>query len=291
MKEIIILAMGGSRIDCPFDCEVWGLNNGYRQVARHNQDKLTGLEKIEELESRIPTDGDELFDINKEIEMYEHFINAPFAKMDKLFIFHKDQEWDAEDDPIFSWKEINGLIDKGLEVTTLFDVAQLPRAKRVYLDELIEYFGTEYFSDSIAYMIAIAIMEYTDKVDGVLKLKEPLRLKLYGVDMHTKDEFVTERGGIEYFVGAARAIGIDVWIHPESSVCITVTRKPYGVWEFNPVLHDPDNIMELQKTEEGLRAMRERSLIDEETLDRMLATLERGQTWGDRAGWSKAKYE
>ncbi len=33
VKEIIILGMGPSRVECPYDCETWGLNTGYRQVA------------------------------------------------------------------------------------------------------------------------------------------------------------------------------------------------------------------------------------------------------------------
>jgi len=32
-KEIIILALGTSRLQCPYDCEVWSVNMGYQQIA------------------------------------------------------------------------------------------------------------------------------------------------------------------------------------------------------------------------------------------------------------------
>lgn len=235
MKDIIILGMGPTRVDCPFktspDAEVWGVNNGYRQVM--------------ELEGKI----------------------------NKLFICHRDQEYDWEGDPIFAWEEQNILANAGVEIVSLFKVKHLNKITRLPFRAMVKKFGTDYFSDSIAYMIAYALHINTRKVKGLLKLKEPMKIRMYGVDMHTKDEYATERGGIEYFVAVARTLGVDFWIHPNSSVCKTDTGKPYGFFKLNKKVIDPNNIMELQKTPEGVKKMLKKKLIDRKTAKAMLKHL------------------
>jgi hypothetical protein len=232
MNDIIILGMGPSRVDCPFDSETWGVNTGYRQV------KTLG------------------------------------GKLDKLFICHRGQEYDWEGDPIFDWDEKNELIDSGVEIVTLFDIAELKRYTKMPFVNMVEHFRTEYFSDSIAYMAAYAIYRNTIKVDGALKLQSPMRLRFYGVDMHTKDEYATERGGIEYFIAIAKTIGADVWIHPDSVLCRTDTGKPYGFATVNTKQIDPHNIMELQKTPDGVRELWKKDIISEKQKQEMLAVFE-----------------
>ncbi len=225
--------MGPTRIDCPFktspDAEVWGVNNGYRQVM--------------ELEGKI----------------------------NKLFICHRDQEYDWENDPIFNWEEQNILANAGVEIVSLFKVKHLKKMTRIPFKAMVKKFGTDYFSDSIAYMIAYALHINTriDRKTKLLKLKEPLKIRMYGVDMHTQDEYATEKGGIEYFVAVARTLGVDFWIHPDSSVCKTESGKPYGFYKLDKKLIDPNNIMELQKAAEGVKKMLKKGLIDRKTAREM----------------------
>ncbi len=228
--DLIILGMGPTRVECPFDAEVWGVNNGYRQVM-----ELKG-------------------------------------KLSKLFICHRDQEYDWEGDPVFNWEEQNILANAGVEIVSLFKLKHVKKITRIPFREMVKYFGTDYFSDSIAYMVAYALYKNTRKIKGLLRLKEPMKIRMYGVDMHTKDEYATERGGIEYFIAVARTLGIDFWIHPDSSVCKTDTGKPYGFYKLDRKKIDPHNIMELQKTPEGLNKMFKLKLIDEEQLGEMLKT-------------------
>lgn len=236
MKDLIILGMGPTRVDCPFktspDAEVWGVNNGYRQVM--------------ELEGKIS----------------------------KLFICHKDQEYDWEGDPIFDWDEQNTLANAGVEIMSLFKLKHVKRITRIPFKAMVKKFGTNYFSDSIAYMIAYALHINTRKYKGSLKLKEPMKIRMYGVDMHTRDEYATERGGIEYFVAVARTLGIDFWIHPDSSVCKTDNGKPYGFFKLNKKLIDPDNIMELQKTPEGIKKLLKKGTIDKKQATLMIKSLQ-----------------
>jgi hypothetical protein len=231
--EIIILGMGPSRADCPFDAEVWGVNNGYRQV----------------------------------IELKGH--------LDKLFICHRDQEWDWEGDPIFSWDEQNILANEGVEIVSLFKLKHVKKFTQLPYKKIVKHFGTEYFSDSIAYMLAYALYLNTkiDKTTGLLKLIEPMKIRMYGVDMFTKDEYATERGGIEYFIAVARTLGVDFWIHPDSAVCKTDSGKPYGFFKLNKKKTDPLNIMELQKSVKGLRKMLKKGLITLEQFNGMSAVI------------------
>jgi hypothetical protein len=226
--------MGPSRVDCPFDTiNVWGVNNGYRQV----------------------------------IELKGH--------LDKLFICHRDQEWDWDGDPVFSWDEQNTLSDSGVEIVSLFKLKNVKKFTRIPFKKMCERFDTQYYSDSIAYMIAYALYLNTriDKATGLMKLIEPMKIRMYGVDMFTKDEYATERGGIEYFVAVAKTLGVDFWIHPNSAVCKTDNGKPYGFFKLKKKQIDPHNVMELQKSVNGLRKLLKKGIIDLEQFNEMSAVI------------------
>jgi len=233
VKDIIILGMGPSRIECPFDCETWGVNNGYRQVIQLN------------------------------------------GRLDKLFICHRGQEKDWEDDDVFNWDELNNL---KAEIISLFDVKEIKKKTRIPFRTLKKKFDTEYYTDTIVYMVAYALHKNTTIRNGILKLKEPMRLRFYGVDMHTQDEYNTERAGIEYFIAIAKTIGVEVWIHPDSALCKTDHGVPYGFWKLNKKKVDPLNVMELQKTPEGVRKLWKMDKISAKEMEVMLKHLETTRT-------------
>lgn len=232
MKDIIILGMGPSRSDCPFDSETWGVNNGYRQV--------------------------------KEQE----------GRLDKLFICHRGQELDYEDDPVFDWDELNAL---EAEIVTLFNVKEINKLTRIPFRAIVKKFETKYFTDTIAYMVAYALHINTTKRNGVLKLKEPMRLRFYGVDMHSQDEYNTERGGIEYFIAIAKALGAKVWIHESSALCKTDTNVPYGFRKLKMDIYDPFRVLKLQKTVKGLHTLWEKDIISAKEYEEMKCVLEKQQ--------------
>ncbi len=64
----------------------------------------------------------------------------------------------------------------------------------------------DYFNSSIAYMLALAIAEHFE------------RIEIYGVDNAAGEEWEKERACNEYLIGQAVGRGIDVWIHPDSSL-------------------------------------------------------------------------
>jgi hypothetical protein len=234
MKELIILGMGPTRSACTFDAdEVWGVNNGYRQVKELN------------------------------------------GKLDKLFICHRGQEWDYVNDPVFDWEEQQALVNQGVELVSLFKLKHVKPVTLIPFKAMVKKFGTDYYSDSIAYMVAYAIHLNTriNSKTGLLKLKEPMRIRMYGVDMHTKDEYATERGGIEYYVAVARTLGVDFWIHPDSSVCKNAGGVSYGWWDYKTVNLDPAGILELQQSEQGIQILLQRDYITEEEAASMIQAI------------------
>jgi hypothetical protein len=72
-----------------------------------------------------------------------------------------------------------------------------------------------YFTNSISYMIALAIAERFEEIH------------IYGVDMAHDTEYATQRPSCEYFVGWAQALGIKVYIPPESDLMKTLFHYGY----------------------------------------------------------------
>jgi len=84
------------------------------------------------------------------------------------------------------------------------------------LDEIIKEFGTEYFSNTISYMIAYAIY-----------MKVP-QVRLYGVDAPYGGIYDIERSGIEYWIGRAAERGIKIIPSEGSHLLRTIQGSIYG---------------------------------------------------------------
>ena len=80
----------------------------------------------------------------------------------------------------------------------------IPMSREYPLDRVASVTG-DYFNSSIAYMLALAVYENRD-------------IRLYGVDNHTDEEWWFERPCNEYLIGLAKGRGLDVWVHPDSSL-------------------------------------------------------------------------
>jgi hypothetical protein len=134
---------------------------------------------------------------------------------EKIFMAH-GQTKDPYGRPMFVWEHFNRLAEEGIEIWNTHKVKGL-KSKLFPLKRLIKKYGTDYFSDALCYMIVWAI----DK--GYRKIR------LYGCDMMTQEEYGWEKGGIEYWVGYAKGLGIEVEICEGSQLLTTITGKPYGV--------------------------------------------------------------
>jgi len=207
--------MGASRRLCPFDKNkpVWSCNTGYMQVA--------GMR----------------------------------GHISKIFMAHPQHQRQDGKGLAYDVEQMNMLIDHGIEILNINKVKGL-RHKSYPLKQIMRKFETNYFSDTICYMIAYAVHMWTEKKRGKFQLKEGgrHRLELYGVDMATFDvggagEYQLEKGGVEFWIGLARGIGIEVWIAEGSQLLRTITGHPYGYKYWNWDDLDPFHLLDRSKYE------------------------------------------
>jgi len=154
-----------------------------------------------------------------------------FAKrLDKLFMTDEESEVES------CWYDLGKIADSG---TTLVLPLAYPKLRKTGLpieifpiDKLMEKFPTRFYSNSIAYMIAYALL-YTKieckpddarpkVIDGYHKIY------FYGIDMMTQSTYIQEKGGCEYWMGVAMGMGVEVINTKGSATGKTWNGKMYG---------------------------------------------------------------
>jgi len=85
------------------------------------------------------------------------------------------------------------------------------------LRKIVDYFGTDYFSNTVDYTLAMAIYEGFKEID------------LYGVNMAVDSEYAYQKPGVDFWCGVALGKGIKVNVHgKESTIMLTQTGFLYG---------------------------------------------------------------
>lgn len=114
---------------------------------------------------------------------------------------------------------------------------QVPGCVPYPLDNILDTFPQRYFTNSVSYMIALAVLQGVEEV------------AIYGVDMATKEEYTAQRSGVEYWVGLAQGAGVDVHIPDASDLC--KSRVLYGFMD------DPMHEKLRMKMDNALRSIKE----------------------------------
>jgi len=85
------------------------------------------------------------------------------------------------------------------------------------LQEIMDVFGTDYFTSTVAYAIAWAIFKRYDEIN------------LYGVPMEHHTEYAYQRPCVEFWIGLGRGLGIKINIHDEHTILLKAEDgKLYG---------------------------------------------------------------
>lgn len=145
------------------------------------------------------------------------FLKVPTSKSMKIIIIGKGDYWQEAPYDGETWG-VNNLILRR-RVKRVFDLHKFEKgddlqvsikneANRIGalyinlenypIDEIKAFFKTDYFSNSIDYMIALAIYEKATSID------------LYGVNMLAGDEWAYEKPGVDYWCGQAMGRGIEI---------------------------------------------------------------------------------
>jgi len=159
-NTVTIVALGATKAQCPYNGEIWTLNQGFYKALR----------------------------------------------FDKLFLVHSPKECGI------LYKD---LAEFGGEIVSMYSIPKI-RTTTYPFKQICKRFHTSYFPDTLAYMIAYALY-YNYK-----------EIKLYGADMSPPEDYIWERPGVEYWIGIAEGMGVKVWRPPGSSICRTLTGRPYG---------------------------------------------------------------
>jgi len=83
---------------------------------------------------------------------------------------------------------------------TIREHDNVPSSKRYPIEEIIKEFGSDYFTNSIAYAIALAIYFEAEEI------------KLYGASLAWESEYYYERPCVEYWIAYARGRGVKVTV-------------------------------------------------------------------------------
>ncbi len=248
MKNVIILGTGGSLHFCDFNyrngkklpnSEVWGVNGSYSVygiVPDAHKDKFS-MDKL--------FMGDTLFSheqgtLNFDIDVMNKFSEKYKCQMYSL---HK--------------------MKLGKHVLN---------AKPYPYARIVNYFHTDYFTDSVCYMLAFLLYTHTylaRNPQGIVRpeLREPVNIRFFGIDMSTNREYSQSKGGVEYWLGMAWALGCTFENTTGSTILMNPCGVPYGKWEMfktkykdcdpfglmkgkdNPTVEQADAMVEKMKSE------------------------------------------
>jgi hypothetical protein len=130
--------------------------------------------------------------------------NHGLKRIDRLIELHDKDSWGPR---------IGEINESGARVWMKKHYDEIPLSVEFPIDAILEKFR-RYFTNSVSYLIALAIMEgYTD-------------IGLFGVHMATATEYASQRPSCEYFIGYAEARGINIWI-PDGADILKAARL-YG---------------------------------------------------------------
>lgn len=91
--------------------------------------------------------------------------------------------------------------------------------------------GADYFTNSIGWMIALAILELTEEreINGrMMRVAKPdARLGIYGISMAADSEYAVQRPNVEFWCGMARGYGIEVSIPDDAHILKAGTLYGY----------------------------------------------------------------
>lgn len=129
-------------------------------------------------------------------------VNVPRVGADLMFQMH-----DSRRIPRMARRE-QGAAEIGLEVINLDNYP---------IDYIRAFFKTDFFANSICYMLALGIYQGFDTID------------LWGchIKAHVEKEMCKNHPGVEFWIGQAMGRGIDVQVHGDS-VLLKCERGLYG---------------------------------------------------------------
>jgi len=115
--------------------------------------------------------------------------------------------WIRPNEPYWQW--LTGLCPSDKPVLMAELSADVPAGRRYPIHDVLRYFRRRYFTNTVTYMIALAIME------------RPAVIGVWGVDMAQTKEYRNQRPSCEWLLGWAEGAGIEVVLPGECDLLKT----------------------------------------------------------------------
>lgn len=138
---------------------------------------------------------------------------------------------------------------------------RFPRSETYPKDAIVDKYGPDFFSSTIAWMLALAIEQ------------KPEEIGLFGIDMAAKVEYAVQRPGCRYFLRIAKEQGIKITVPPQSDLLSAPAL--YGYYEKSS-MYQKLNVrrIELSNRLKDTRSQKEAILRDEAVLEGALGDVE-----------------
>lgn len=94
-----------------------------------------------------------------------------------------------------------------------YKYAEIPKSEAFPIKEVVKKFGLPYFTNTISYMIAYALLQGAEEID------------IYGVNQASSSEYFYEKAGVEYWIGIATGLGVKVIINGAQSEVLANKRR------------------------------------------------------------------
>lgn len=115
-----------------------------------------------------------------------------------------------------------------------FKYAEIPKSEAFPIHEAVKEFGIPYFTNTICYMIAYAVLKGAKEID------------IFGVNQAGSHEYLEEKGGVEYWIGVAVGRGIKVTINGKDSGLLRFKGR-YGNDQLYGYLQNYQQIVDTEK--------------------------------------------
>ncbi len=181
-------------------------------------------------------------------QLYRHVPRA-----DRHFDIHHN--WDEH--VVEGTDHVGWLTAAQIPIYMVNRLPQFSNSVTLPIDRLIALNGKDYFSSSIAYMIALAI------ADGFT------HIHIYGVDLIVGDEWDYQKPNAEFWIGVASGRGIFVGIPPQSALTKQTWRYGYQ--------SQPESLIkmtEIQERRAYLQNLRQQKMVELANVDGALQDVE-----------------
>lgn len=244
-RKVAILGFGESVKDCPWQDESWSLwaMNGFWRAAEPD----FGI--------TAPEDRYSLW-----LDMHTLEYTRAYGKL--AGFDDKQERWLEQPHPF--------------PVYMLDAYPQFPAVQPFPVEELVAAVGRDYFTSTVAYALAFALM-HKDTIAEV---------GLWGIDLVHSSEYADQRPCAEYWIGRLEAAGVKVTIADESA--LLRARHRYGYEVENPLYAEMRDALEqqaagvrkaIEENKAQLEALRIQLHTDDGALQAIRGALERLNAW------------